>query len=165
MYVVGVVLLGLGITLLVMGGVALIVGGPVIGGLICIGCFPVPMIIGGITLVRRAEDRINDQGVPPAECRATLGSAPVGFRERIVYFDLNQLNCIGWLLLFGTFGFVGVEIAAVVWLIDQGGWDRRLAVQLSAPAMFFLAVGFFAGIRWLLGQWGVSICRRQSNRA
>jgi len=164
-YVVGVVLIGLGITLLIMGGVALIAGAPVIGGLICIGCVPVPMLIGGIALVRRAENRTKGGGVQTAECPAAPGSAPVGIWERIRDFDLNRLNWVGWLLLLGTFGFVGVEIAILVWLIDLGEWDHRRAMKVAATPMVLLAVGFFAGTRWLLGRLGVSIYRRQSDRA
>jgi hypothetical protein len=123
------------------------------------------MIIGGISLVRRAEGRAKGSGVSPAECPAALASAPVGIRERIANFDLNQLNWVGWLLLFGTLGFVGGEIAVLVWLINLGEWDRRLAMKVSAPPMVFLAIGFFAGTRYLLGQLGVSIYRGQSNHA
>jgi len=161
MYVVGVVLIGLGITFLIMCGVALSAGAPVIGGLICIGCVPVPMLIGGIALVRRAEDRTAGGGVQPAECPDVPGSTPVGIWERIRDFDLSRLNWVGWLLLLGTFGFVGVEIATLVWLIDLGGWDHRLAMKVAALPMVFLAAGFFAGNRWLLGRLGVSIYRRQ----
>ena len=171
MYVVGMVLLGLGITLLFLCGVALIAGAPIIGGLICTGCVPVPMIIGGIALLRRVEDRaaqsLGEVPVAPQPQVQGTGSptSEVGSRlqDFMLNFDLNRLNWVGWLLLLGTFGFVGVEAAALVW-IWPGGWDRRLA-KLTAPVMIFLAVGFFAGTRWLLGQSGVSIYRRRSKRA
>ena len=162
-YVVGVVLLGLGITLLIMGGVALVAGAPVMGGLVCIGCVPVPMILGGIALVRRAEDRITGGDMPPAERPAAAEVGPTGILDRVRAFDLNRLNWVGWLLLLGTFGFALAEAAALVW-IWPGGWDRQLA-QLVAPLMVVLAVGFFAGTRWLLGQLGVSIYRRERGRA
>jgi hypothetical protein len=166
MYVVGKVLVGLGIALLVMGGVALVAGAPVIGGLICIGCVPVPMIVGGIALVRRAEDRARGGDVPPAECPVTAGVERIGITgilDRVRAFDLNQLNWLGWLLLLGTFGFALAEAAALVWMWP-GGWDRRLA-KPAALVMLFLAIGFFAGTRWLLGQLGVSIYRRERGRA
>jgi hypothetical protein len=167
MYVVGVVLVGLGITLLIMGGVALVSGAPVMGGLICIGCIPVPMIIGGIALVRRAEDRITSEDVLPGERLATTEREPPtgisGVLDRVRAFDLNQLNWVGWLLLLGTFGFALAEGAALVWMWPDG-WDRQLA-KWVAPPMVFLAVGFFAGTRWLLAQLGVSIYRRKRSRA
>ncbi len=170
MYGVGVVLIGLGITLLVMGGFALISGAPVISGLICIACVPVPMLIGGIALVRRAENRIETGSVQPTERVAEPESAVVGIRKRIAEFDLSRLNWVGWLLLLGTFGFVGVEVAILVWLIEQNGfeqngWDRRQAIRVAGTAMFFLAVGFFVGSRWLLGRLGVSIYRPQGDHA
>jgi hypothetical protein len=165
-YVVGVILLGLGITLLIMGVVALVAGAPVAGGLVCIGCVPAPMIIGGIALIRRAEDRIAGGGARPAECPAAAEVEPSGITEildRVRAFDLNQLNWVGWLLLLGTFGFALAEGAALVWMWP-GGWDRRLA-KLVSPLTVFPAVGFFAGTRWLLGQLGVSIYRRERGRA
>jgi hypothetical protein len=73
------------------------------------------------------------------------------------------LNWVGWLLLFGTFGFVGAEIAALVRLLGPpgpGGW-RHWQAKVAAPIMVFLAIGFFASIKWLLGRLGVSIYRRQ----
>jgi hypothetical protein len=164
-YVVGVVLLGLGITLLIMGGVALVAGAPVVGGLVCIGCVAVPMIIGGIALVRRVEDRAKGRGVPSAECLAA-GAKPTGVTgvlDQVRKFDLNQLNWVGWLLLLGTFGFVFAEAAALVW-IWPAGWDQRLTELVALP-MLFLAIGFFTATRWLLGQLGVSIYRRRRGHA
>ncbi len=119
------------------------------------------MIIGGIALIRRAEEQIKGGSVSSPESLA----APAGIRERIRDFDLNRLNWIGWLLFFGTLGFFGVEIVALVWLIERGEWDRRLAIKIAAPLMVFLAIGFFASIGWLLGQLGVSIYRPQRNHA
>jgi len=74
---------------------------------------------------------------------------------------LNRLNWVGWLLLIGTLGFVGAEVAALVWLLGPGGWDRRLA-KLAALPMLLVAIGFFVGARWLLGRLGVSIYRRSA---
>ncbi len=170
MYVLGKVLLGLGITLLIMGGVALVFGAPVLGGLICIGCVPVPMIVVGIALIRRAEDRARNSGVMPAtEANDDLAVAQrvptgiTGIRQRVQMFDLNSLNWIGWLLLLATFGFALAVAAALVWMWpDQ--WDRQYK-KLAGTIIFFMAIGFFAGTRWLLSRLRVSIYRQERDHA
>jgi hypothetical protein len=159
---VGVWLVGLGITLLVMCVFPVAYAstpGELIGWLACAGLVPGSLICVGIALVRRAEDRARGGESLPDECPATPDVGRVGILDRVRAFDLNRLNWVGWLLLLGTFGFVGAEITVPVWLIGGGGWDRRLA-KLAAPLMLFLAIGFFAGTRWLLERLGVSIYRR-----
>ncbi len=154
----GVWLVGLGVTLLVMcvfPVAAAKTTGELLGWLACAGLVPGSLIWIGVALIRRAEGRVEDAGPPPD------GAGPAGLLDRVRDFDLNRMNWLGWLLLLGTFGFVLAEVAALVW-VWPGGWDRGLA-KLAALPMLFLAVGFFAGTRWLLGRFGVSISRRPNS--
>lgn len=161
MYIAGVFLLGLGIAVLPMCVAALVhAPGPdhVIGFLVCTAVVPVPMIVVGIALIRRAEDRVTTGDSMPVGSPARPRAGPAGVMDRALAFDLNRLNWAGWLLLFGTFGFFGAEVMAVGWTWP-GGWDRRL-VKLVAPPLVLLPIGFFAGTRWVLARLGVSIYRR-----
>jgi hypothetical protein len=92
MRVVGVFLLGLGMVLLPGSAIALLHAegfSQVLGFLVCTALVPGPMILAGIALIRRVEDRWQSPG--------TAG----GNRG---WFDLNRLNWVGWSLVLATFG-------------------------------------------------------------
>src|SRR5262245_29928949 len=117
----GIFLLGLGITLLIPSGFALAHStsfGQVIGWLICTGIIQVPMIVGGIAIIRRVEDApasgIVGRGNEPVADRPSSvipeAGDPVGRAlAQVRGFELNRLNWVGWLLLLATFGFVIAE--------------------------------------------------------
>ncbi len=157
--------LGLGIWLLLPSGLAVAYSrswGEVIGFLACAGLVPVPMIVGGIVLIRRAEDaQARDAEAPPhdSEAEEEPGGRESGVLARVRAFDLNRLNWVGWLLLLATFAFVLGEAAVVALMVGNGWWDRVSTRLVSLP-LAFLAVGFFVSLRWLLGLFGVSIYRR-----
>ena len=167
MRVIGVLLLGLGITLLIMSAVALVAIGhegdlaAAVGCLVCAGLVPVPMIIGGIAIIRRVEDDTMHQSeeltpAPAAEEPENPFSRPLA---RMRTFELNRLNWIGWLLLLATFGFVLGEAGVMVLVLEDGAFEGRVGRRLIGLGMLFLAVGFFTGLRWLLRVLGVSIYR------
>jgi hypothetical protein len=163
----GVWLVGLGIVLLVMCVFPVAAAGTtgeLIGWLACAGLVPGSLIGTGIVLVRRAEGRGGSRESPPGESATAPAAEPVGILDRVGAFDLNRPNWVGRLLLLGTFGFIGAEAAVLVWLLGPGGWDRRLA-KLAALPMLLLAVGFFAGVRRLLGHLGVSVYRPEGSPA
>lgn len=165
MYVLGMILVGLGIVLLVMAGFALLSGAPIIAGLICVACVPVPMLIIGINLVRRAEDRAKAAGkvqnLGPSTTQAA--STPLSIRERFGSFDLNQLNWIGWLLLLGTIMFALVPIALVKSVVSDE-WLRQNVNPNSKKIIGFVVlismVGVFVITRWILERFGISIYRQ-----
>jgi hypothetical protein len=151
MRVFGIFMLGLGITLLIASGVGIVAAAPkatlggVGGALACVGLFIVPMIVGGILLIRTAEDRQAAQRRP-----LVRGDT----------FDLNRLNWVGWLLLLTTIG-VGVGSAGAAVLVFGKPEDvPRWAGRLIAVAMVLFVTGFFFAARWLLGLLGVSIYRK-----
>ena len=68
MYLTGAFLLGLGIVLLIPNGIAIACAdspGEVLGWLACGAVVPLPMIVGGIALIRKAEAR--QAGAPDAD--------------------------------------------------------------------------------------------------
>ncbi len=156
----GIFLLGLGMMVLIPSGFAVAATAPTraeaLGWLVFAGLPSVVLIIGGIRIVRREEDRqavqramqIEDAYTPPDE-----GAA------RVQGFDLNRLNGVGWLLLILSFAFVVAGAGGVVFLAEAVWLDQTLA-GIVAFAAAPLAVGFFAGVRWLLGRFGISIYRR-----
>jgi hypothetical protein len=161
MRIVGMCLLGFGILLIVPSGLALTAAeslGEAAGWLACAALVPGSMIVGGIVLIRRAEDR------EPVTVRGEMARSP-GPRGvvndtmgRVMAFDLNRLNAGGWLLLLATFGFVIAEASILVPLVGDRMGDRGLPKAIALPALL-LAVGFFFGMRWVLGLFGVSIYR------
>jgi hypothetical protein len=163
--VVGMVLLGLGITLLILCGIALVnaKGLPmVVGFLVCTGVVPVPMIVGGIAIIRSIEDRaaqrLDELEAEPVE--EVAGNPVSRTLTRARRFDLNRLNWVGWLLLLATFGFVLAEAAVFALTLGDGAWGGRVGTRLLGLGMVLLAIGFFAGLRGLLRVLGVSIYRR-----
>jgi hypothetical protein len=109
------VLLGLGITLLIPAGCAKDVD-EVIGFLVCTAAIPVPMIVAGIVLIRRAEDGFAteaDADTTPAPLAEEPADPVGGTLARVGAFNLNRLNWVGWLLLLATFGFVVAGAGAV----------------------------------------------------
>jgi len=159
----GVWLVGLGITLLVMCVFPIAAAETpraLVGWLACAGLVPGSLIVLGIILVRRAEDRARTADTPQDESLVAPVPEPAGILDRVRAFDLNRLNWAGWLLLLATFGFVLAEVAVLVWMWPDGG-DRRLP-KLVATVMLFLAVGFFVASRWVLARLGVSIYRHEN---
>jgi hypothetical protein len=163
----GIWLLGFGIVLLIMDGVALASVNTleeVVGFLVCGALVPVPMIAGGIALVRRAEER--ERPGTPEPPRVPSAGRPQALRyeyrgdwlQRVRTFDLTRLNWVGWLLLLATFAFVLAEAGLLVLLL--GDWGNRPAAKVVAVPMLLLALAFFFGVRWLLGKLGVTIYRR-----
>ncbi|MCS7022811.1 MAG: hypothetical protein NZU63_13410 [Gemmataceae bacterium] len=157
MYLFGVFLIGFGIVFLIMGVVALSTAdSSLVAGLICIGCFSVPMLVSGIWLVRRAESRRQGETVSQAPPATAIQPGLIGILQRAQALNLSQLNWVGWLVLLATFIFVLAEAFALtsIWR------DITLVHQLKrliALTMLFLAIGFFAGIRWILKKIGISI--------
>jgi hypothetical protein len=157
-------LLGLGITLLIPCGIAIGCAegpGQVVGFLVCTALVPVPMIVGGIAIIRAVEDKAGQrpQGPEPGPVAEVAGD-PVGRTlARVRGFELNRLNWVGWLLLLATFGFVIAEAAVLVLALggDLGGGG--VVSRLIGLGGLLLAVGFFLGLRWLLRLLGVSIYR------
>lgn len=166
MYVVGMVLLAMGIMLLIPCGIA--VGNAkdldeAIGFLVCTGAIPVPMIVLGIYLIRRAEARsalergADERADPPHD----EPGDPVGrVMSRALAFDLSRLNWVGWLLFFATLGFVGAEVVVVGLLVGNGQWANGGPPRIIGLPLVLLALAFFAGLRWFLRLLGVSIYRR-----
>lgn len=163
---VGMVLLALGIVLLIPAGFA-VAGAKgfdeALGFLACAAAIPVPMIVAGVALIRRAEDRPAANALTgltaeePADCPA----APAGpILSRVGAFDLNRLNRVGWLLLLATIAFVLAEAWVVAWLVGNGPWGNGGPPRVIGLPLFLLALGFFAGLRWLLRLLGVSTYRR-----
>jgi hypothetical protein len=163
MRVLGICLLGLGIVLLLPSGLAIASSqnwGQVIGFVTCAALIPVPMIVGGIVLIRRADDaQAADADVSYREPEEESAEEGGGVLTRVRAFDLNRLNWVGWLLLLATFAFVLGEAAILVVVIGKD-WGDRVTSRLVALGLLFLAVGFFVGVRCLLGFFGVSIFRR-----
>jgi hypothetical protein len=159
MRVVGMMLLGLGITLLFPCGIALFYAegaGQVVGFLACTAVLPVPMIVVGVMMVRAAE---METDVRPELRRVKSGNPVNNVMDDVRSFDLNQLNWIGWLLLLAAFGVVIAEAAVVALVVGPNGWGNGPPRILALP-MLLLPVGFFVAVRWLLGWFGVSIYRR-----
>jgi hypothetical protein len=180
MRMLGMIMLGLGIVLLIMSIFPVAnaeTGRALLGWLACMACVPLPMIVLGILLIRRAEDRAKAQaaaaeitpaesGSPPAPASAgTPTPAPAdpvrGLLARIQRFDLNQLNWIGWLLFFGTLGFLGLIIFASTTFLDLQNWSRGQK-RFAALLTILLAVGFFVAVQQLLRLFGISIFRQTS---
>jgi hypothetical protein len=159
------ILLGLGIVLLVMSGIPFFVavkGGSIVGivgAVVCTGVIPIPMIVGGIASIRSAEDNASRQIEDPRSL-AEMSKDPVGnVLARSGGLDLNRLNWIGWLLLFATFGFVVGEVVVLTILLGEGIWAIKGRARLVALAGLLVAIGFFAGVRWLLRALGITIYR------
>jgi hypothetical protein len=174
------IMLGLGIVLLIMSIFPVAnaeTGRALLGWLACMAGVPLPMIVLGILLIRRAEDRAKVQtaaaeiapaesdspATPPSAGTPTPAPAdPVrGLLARIQMFDLNQLNWIGWLLLFGTLGFLGLMIFASITFLDlqNGGRGQK---RFAALLTILLAAGFFVAVQQLLRLLGISIFRQTS---
>ena len=173
MRVVGMVLLCLGITLLFPSGIALIHAeglGQVIGFLICTALVPVPMIVSGIAIIRRAEDPYaQGLGEGAGDAATALPSEPEprdtgnplqDAQARLLRFDLTRLNWIGWLLLLATFGFVAGEAGILVLVVGPGGREGGRLPRVVGLPLLLLAIGFFVALKWLLGVFGLSIYRR-----
>jgi hypothetical protein len=164
MRVVGMFLLGFGICLLIPSGVALYYAEgilQVIGFLVCTGLIPIPMIVGGIAIIRKAEDAAAQEAGWTEEAEEQATGNPVGRTlERARQFELNDLNWVGWLLLLGTFGFVVAEAFILARLFENDAWGGRPVNRLIGLGMVFLSIGFFVGLRWLLRVLGISIYRR-----
>ena len=132
MRVVGMFLLGLGITLLIPGGIA--VGcaespGQVVGFLVCTGLIPVPMIVAGIAIIRRLERSPARHTDAPEPAAAVTGDPVSRTLQRARRFDLNRLNWVGWLVFLATFGFVIAEAVVIGMALRGGFWGERLARQ------------------------------------
>ncbi len=160
MYLLGIVLLALGIMGLVPAGIMVWVAitqdqsvGLVVGGLVCFGLVCIPMMAGGIALIQRAEAR----NPPPAELYEPVPGET--WLDRMRRFDLSRLNWVGWLLFLSTFAFVFVEAAVLTALLPAGPNAPRMPRLIALP-LLLLAVGFFVAVRWLLGTCGISIYRR-----
>src|SRR6516164_9280181 len=114
MRLVGVCLLGFGIVLLVPEAIFLANARSlpeVLAAVVCGAAIPLPMIIGGIALIRQEEDKGRRSPQPdtphPPTPKYVNRANPVGdVLDRVRNFDLNRLNWTGWLLLLSTFGFV-----------------------------------------------------------
>jgi hypothetical protein len=171
MRILGIVLLALGIVLLIPCGIALLYSkglGQMVGFLLCTALLPLPMIIGGIAIIRRVEDSHvmnmrRDAESPVAELPSgPKQGEPAAPSQKLELrnLDLTRLNWVGWLLLFGTFGFVVGEAGIMVLVSEAGGWWAdpwpRRGVGLVG---LLLAVGFFVAVKWLLRLFGVSIYR------
>ncbi len=163
MRVLGMFLLGLGITLLIPSGFALSSANDLsqlLGFLLCTALIPVPMIVGGILIVRRLEDRAAPPPEDPEDARVPeTGDAAGSTLARMRGFELNRLNWIGWLLLLLSFGLVIAGSLLGALAFGNGAWGGRATARIIALPLLFLAIGFFAGLRWLLRKLGVSIYR------
>ncbi|MCX7664754.1 MAG: hypothetical protein N2112_04340 [Gemmataceae bacterium] len=140
-----------------------------LGWLACTGLVPCSMILIGINLVRRAEDRqlvrrAEDHqselpvSPPPPPEKLTLET----YRTRFRNFDLNQLNWRGWLLFFATLGLIGIAIVIVV---QVHGTERKIEprmMRVIAAIILLAAVGFFVGMKWLLKRCGFPITRQRN---
>jgi hypothetical protein len=170
MYILGMVLLSLGILVLSFCGLGFAYAtsfGQVVGWLVFVATVPFPMMIGGIALIRKAEGRQlpeaapevqNPAGDPEAELHCPEPGNPIDRLLGIMSFDLSRLNWVGWLLLLACFVLVFVQAGILVLLL--GVWEKdRVLTRVLAPVILLLAVGFFFGVRWLLGKFGVTIYR------
>jgi hypothetical protein len=191
----GMVLLALGMMSLIPSGIALSYSRSwqeVLGFLTCVGIISIPMMIGGISIIRQAEDPRSiipsERGptsrshVPARSEHIQLQAGPTRFSDdritnnptaprhpdpgdplhplprRVRVLDLNTLNWIGWLLLLGTFG-VALAGAGLAALFHERGTLGGTVEPWVVPGILGLTAGFFFGIRWLLGLFGVSIYR------
>jgi len=176
----GMIMLGLGIVLLIMSIFPVAnaeTGRALLGWLACMALVPLPMMVLGILLIRRAEDRARAQAAATEIAPAESGSPPTpasagtptpapadpirGLLARIQMFDLNQLNWIGWLLFFGTLGFLGLIVFLSTVFLDLQNWSggqKRFATLLA----ILLAAGFFVAVQQLLRLLGISIFRQTS---
>lgn len=178
----GMYLLGLGIVLLVMCIFPMADAEntrDLLGWLACTAVVPLPMIVLGILLIRRAEDRAQAQQaaaeIAPAEGESSPALVPTNgpsaatpdavpsLLDRIRMFDLNQLNWIGWLLFFATLGFLGLVIFAADTFLDTNDWSWGKQ-RLAGVVLLFLAVGFFVVVQRLLHFFGISIFRQMSEK-
>ncbi|MBA2226797.1 hypothetical protein [Thermogemmata fonticola] len=176
----GMVILGLGIVLLIMSIFPVAnaeTGRALLGWLACMALVPLPMIVLGILLIRRAEDRTRAQAAAAETALAEPGTPPTpastgiptpapadpvrGLLARIQMFDLNQLNWVGWLLFFGTLGFLRLIIFVASAFLDMQNWSRGQK-RFAGLLMFLLTVGFFVAGQQLLRLLGISIFRRTS---
>jgi hypothetical protein len=163
MYSLGVILVGLGITLFIPSVALLVMGqwpGDAIPAFICGGVIAFPMIALGVHLIRKAERRQHvtippEQTTPGVDEKAAGDSLARGL-DRLRGFDLSRLNVVGWLLLLATFAVVVVEAWGVVWLAGAGPGRQWLA-RVSTLSVLLVAIGFFFAVRWLLGKLGVTI--------
>jgi nitrate/nitrite transporter NarK len=159
----GMFLVGFGITLLIPSGIALGYAhglAQVIGFLVCTALIPVPMIISGIAIIRSAENTGARRIKVPDRVVDVDAADPVGgILARMRRFDLNRLNWVGWLLLLATFGFVIAEAAVLAMYFGDQFKERRIEARAIGLGALLLAIGFFAGVRWLLQALGVSIYR------
>jgi hypothetical protein len=134
---------------------------------IAVALFPFASIVGGIALIRVAEDgRSRRKAEDPSEADASgQQTVPSGdlvkrIRAKVGAFDLNRLNWTGWLLLFATFGFGMIQVALVEWGADEIGFQVKNPPQRGVwLPVGLLAIGFYFGVRWLLNRFGISIYR------
>ncbi len=140
-----------------------------LGWLACTGLVPCSMILMGINLVRRAEDRqlVRRADDPQPELPVSPSPPPEKlsletYRTRFRNFDLNQLNWRGWLLFFATLGLIGLAIVIVV---QVHGTERKIEprmMRVIAAIILLAAVGFFVGMKWLLKRCGYPITRERN---
>jgi hypothetical protein len=79
--------------------------------------------------------------------------------DRIRSFDLNRLNWLGWLLLFGTFVLAVVGSILLASFLGEARPDQAWLSKALMVAMLLLATGFFFSARWFLGKFGITIYR------
>lgn len=173
MRIVGMFLLGFGIMFLIMAGFFFANPPGVPGAMICmvgwLACVTVPMIIGGIAMIRKAESqRISDDIAAPEtwagendviETPTIKSWNPFHVLHQVQTFDLSRLNWIGWLLLLGSFAFAFGGVAVVTLLLGDFA-AKHPAGRFLAYGVIFLAIGFFFAVRWLLRRFGINIYRQ-----
>lgn len=159
----GVWLVGLGIVVLIMCVFPIANSETLrelLGWLACTGLVPGSMILIGIILVRRSEDRLPKSPVstPPDQEKLTLET----YRARFRNFDLNQLNWRGWLLFFATLGLIGIVVMIVVLVYGTEQKIDPTMMRVIAAIILLSAVGFFVGMKWLLERCGFPITRQRN---
>jgi hypothetical protein len=163
--VLGMISLSFGVLMLIMCAPVLIQAAQarslagIIMALVCTGVVPSVMVVIGIAIIRRAEDKTVHQIERARPMADTSQDLVQGIFAHAGRLDLNRLNWIGWLLLLATFGFVVAEVVIVTLLMGERAWDGPLDRRLLGLGGVLLSIGFFAGIRWLLRALGVSIYR------
>ncbi|MEZ6057224.1 MAG: hypothetical protein R3C01_11025 [Planctomycetaceae bacterium] len=85
--------------------------------------------------------------------------------EKIMYFDLGKLNWKGWLLFLVTCGlFIGACVFVAIGM-EQGAdvvLESRASKKLFGLIGIFASAAFFAGVRIVLENLGISIHREES---
>jgi hypothetical protein len=172
MRIVGMFLLGVGIMFLIMA-VFFFTNPPAVPGAILLmlawlAFVTVPMIVGAIAIIRKAERQNFSGDFPEAQMWAGENHAdenpgrdarsPFLLLHQLRTFDLSRLNWIGWILLLGAFALVIGEAFLVTYILGRFP-ANPIAGRLLSYGLIFVSIAFFFAIRWLMRRLGFTIYR------